>query len=343
MSVRRSPPETAASSLEHLTKCSKATTEYLAETRSQPDLSKLNEELSEAQITYRKRKQPFVTECACSDEVKLMRNDLSRITSLLENYTSQNTQIINRMNETIISVKNEMTELKVSHEQIKSLVTSNAADISAQIQDIKSTTAIIASDHGNMKSQISQIEIKVTNSEDKIKMLETDYRKLKLSTQTTQTSQLSANEQIIREVQDRKKRENNIIIVGIPEQTSIDTQERILRDESDVLNITSKVSATIPKPNKIFRIGKYKAGSTRRIKVCYDAPESPMLLLRNKEKIPENIKIYSDQTPAQHKYFLAIKEELRQRAESGESDLTIKYINGVPTIIKQASKNFNDQ
>lgn len=330
----------AVASLEHLTKCSKANTECKAGTGSQPDLSKLNDELNEAKITYRKRKQP---ECACSDELKLMRNDLSRITSLLENSAIQNAQMMNKMNESIIAVKSEMADLRTLHEQTTSLITSNVAEISAQIQDVKSTTAKIVSDHDNIKSQISHIEIKVSNSEDKIKMLETDYKELKLNPQSTETNQLCVNEKIICEVQDRKKRENNIIIVGIPELSSTNTQERILKDESDVLNITTKVNENIPKPKKIYRIGKYDAGKMRKIKACYDTPEPAMLLLRNKEKLPDSIKIYSDQTPAQQKYFMAIKDELTRRTESGELDLTIKYINGVPSIIKQASKNFKQQ
>lgn len=79
MNVTRSPPKTPAASLEHLTKYSKDTTEYIAGTGSQPDLSKLSEELNEAQITYRKRKQPSAPDCECSGEIKLMRNDFSRI------------------------------------------------------------------------------------------------------------------------------------------------------------------------------------------------------------------------------------------------------------------------
>lgn len=246
--------------------------------------------------------------------------------------------MMEKMNESIIAVKSEMADLKISHELTRSSIASDVAIVSAQIQDIKSTMTKITSEHGQMKSQISEIETKVSNSEDKIKMLETDYNEWKLSPQSTKTNELCVNEQIIRELQDRKKRQNNIIIVGIPEQSSTITQERIHQDEADFLNITSKLSENIPNPNKVYRIGKYNAGKTRRIKVCYDKPEPVMQLLRNKEKLPDGIKIFSDQTPAQQKYFLAIRDELTRRIESGERDLTIKYINGVPTIIKQESK-----
>lgn len=54
--------------------------------QSQPDLSKISGGLIDSQITKRKRKQPASSDCDCSGEIKLVRNDLTHITSLLENY-----------------------------------------------------------------------------------------------------------------------------------------------------------------------------------------------------------------------------------------------------------------
>lgn len=341
MNVRRSPPGTPGT-LNPLTKCSKVTSEYITGAGSQPDLSKLSEELNEAQITYRKRKQPFEHECVCSDEIKLMRNDLSHVSLLLEKYIDSNAQLMIQMNASIVEVKSELADLKVSHEQTKSLITTNAADISSKIQDIQSTTTKLASEHSNIRSQITQVETKISNSQDKIQRLETDFKQLKLGPLPA-TSQPCVNEQIFSEIQDRNKRRNNVIIAGILEQTTTNGQERISKDESDVLRITACISENIPKPNKIYRIGKYNAGKNRRIKACYDNPEPAMLLLRNKGKLPENIKIYSDLTPAQQKYFQTIKEELTSRTKNGESDLTIKYVNGAPSIVKQTPKNSNNQ
>lgn len=34
-----------------------------------------------------------------------------------------------------------------------------------------------------------------------------------------------------------------------------------------------------------------------------------------------------------------LRDELKQRTDDGEGDLTIKYIKGTPRIIKQESKN----
>jgi hypothetical protein len=40
-----------------------------------------------------------------------------------------------------------------------------------------------------------------------------------------------------------------------------------------------------------------------------------------------------DRTPRQTQYLKSLREELNQRINSGETNLTIKYINRVPQII----------
>lgn len=154
-------------------------------------------------------------------------------------------------------------------------------------------------------------------------------------------SQLSSNEQIIKEIIDRSNRKKNIVLAGLLVQTSTSAEERISGDGKDILNITSQVCQNPPKPIKIFKIGKYVPGKHRRVKICFDTSNSVKYFLRNKDKLPENVKIFSDQTPAQQQYLKCLKEKLARRQNDGENELTIKYINGTPTTIKTPSKNPN--
>lgn len=245
------------------------------------------------------------------------------------------------MRTSIMEVKTEITELKSSHEQTRVLISTNVMELCSRIEDIKTLTSEITNEQRQIKGQLSQLEDKIIHGEDKLKCLESDLNNIKASPLLLEHNQLSLNEQIIRECQERKKREKNVIFVGITEHVSLSTQERIQSDERAVLSITSEINRDIPKPIMIFRIGKYNPNKTRSIKVCYDNSETALLLLRNRGKLSENIKIFSDQTLAQRKYYLNTKEELRRRMNNGETDLTIKYINGIPNIIKLDPKNFN--
>jgi hypothetical protein len=111
------------------------------------------------------------------------------------------------------------------------------------------------------------------------------------------------------------------------------------KDECDILCTFTSLNINIPKPSKILRIGKYSTNKARSIKICFDAPDPAKTLLRNKNKLPENIRIYSDQTPAQISFLNSIRDELKRRESNGETDLTIKYFYGMPTIVKSDSKN----
>lgn len=193
------------------------------------------------------------------------------------------------MNNSITEIKSEITDLRTSNEQTRNSITSNVSEISVQIQEIKVETEKISSEQGITKKQISFLETKISTGENKLNLLATDLNNFKISnTASAKTSQLFLNEQLISEMQERKKRENNIIIVGICEQTSAKAQERMLKDENDVVNIISAACQGIAKPIKVYRIGKYNPGKNRRIKICFDKPEPALTLLRNKIKFPDN-------------------------------------------------------
>lgn len=302
---------------------------------SQPDLSKLHVDIHSSQITLRsKRKQPADQECECSEDIKLIRNELTRITSLLETYVATNSQMMVQMNECIGTIKTEIHAMKVSHDEIKKSFDINITKISSEIQNIKSSTSIISLEHNNVKSQLNQLETKLNIDNKKIELLESNIKELKISsTLSAQNNDiLYTNEKLIHELQERKNRESNIIIMGIAENDNF-------QDETEVLKTLEQIVTNVPKPKNIFRIGKYNPGKTRKIKVCFEKPETALSILKNRKQIPNNLKIFSDQTPAQHKYYALIKSELNKRIASGETDITIKYLNGTPTIVKAPTKN----
>lgn len=272
-----------------------------------------------------------------------MRSELSRMTSLLENYTISNERMMNKMQDNVTEVKNQIAEMKLTNEQTISLLRENITEIKTDIIDIKSSSLDMALEQNSIKTQVAQLEKKICTSENKIKSLELNLDKTKATYPSVSSEQLEAkpdfSEQLIREVQDRTEREKNVIVVGLPEQNALSAAERLSKDKADIINITRSIIQDIPNPTKVIRIGKYNATKCRRVKVIYDIPGPAKQLLRSRDKLPQNIQIYSDQTPTQQKYLQSLKEELARRLDKGETDLTIKYIGGTPKIIKTNSKN----
>ena len=141
---------------------------------------------------------------------------------------------------------------------------------------------------------------------------------------------------ISNELYERKIRENNIIIYGVPESASNNRFEvyaedlQITRDKLN--NIKPDLAIT-----KIIRLGKKFDNKPRPIKVILDSPIEVNFIFKNRNKLPNN-RIKLDYTPLQQKHMTKIYKELEDRKNNGEIDLTLKFVHNIPKIVKLESK-----
>lgn len=160
----------------------------------------------------------------------------------------------------------------------------------------------------------------------------------KLSEQKASNNELN-NYEIVQEIQERQNRASNIIIYNINESGTKNKQEQVREDTDTITNILDNISKDVT-VKKTFRLGKFSVDKNRPIKVILSNPEQAMIILKNKNKLAiPGIYIYNDQTKMQRNYYLSIKEKLKERTERGETDIRIKYVNNIPTIIKDDKNN----
>ena len=69
------------------------------------------------------------------------------------------------------------------------------------------------------------------------------------------------------------------------------------------------------------------------MKIILDTPADAKLIFKNRNKLP-NHRIKLDYTPMQQKHLHNMYSELQDRKNNGESDIALKFIKNVPTIIK---------
>lgn len=281
-------------------------------TGSHPDLSSLSK--LDEHITQRKRKQPE-TDCDCKRE--------------------------------LINLGKEMRDMfeknSKSQEAYFSTVREDMAHIKNKIDNIQDTTERLATEQSKMLTEITQLQHKCTVTDEKIKILEQKMSTLNQSVNTNASQ--SSPEELIGEIADRSERQKNIVITGLTEAEGNNFEERQARERNEVENILKSVlkNDVTPRPWKIIRIGKFKPGTNRPLKVCFDSSLVAKEILRNRANYEnEQIKLYSDQTPAQQTYMKNLRQELTNRIENGEPDLTIKYIRGTPRIVT-LPKNYSSQ
>lgn len=287
---------------------------------SQPDLTQLQQiELEAAQLAIRnKRKTP-------DDDLMRRFDEFQReMKAMYEKQNEKLTTMTENQNEKLTSIANDVTLIR------------------QEITQIKSTTDELALEQNKLRKEVENITNSFLNTEKKIKAIEEEVSTLKKSTEQIQQISTNNYENIIGEVQNRTQRERNIIISGIEEIKSDKREDRQQHDKNEVKKILEPFLENYVEPIKILRLGKYSDKKSRPIKACYETSETAKKVLRNStaiNKATKKIKIYSDETPQQKENMKKLRDELKQRTDDGEGDLTIKYIKGTPRIIKQESKN----
>lgn len=285
---------------------------------SQPDLSKVDD----AQITFRKRKERDF-ESEDNKEMSEFRKDLMR--TMVEMGKTQKDTLC-QIRETVDEIKNEIKTMKVTIENV------------LQEQNV-------------IKTEIAELKINSTKNNEKICGIESEINILKNSSCSSSAvlpPLHDTQEEILSEYHERRVREKNVIIVGIAElEASDDVNEKKAHDKCEVLKTLRAIDMQCPDPVNIMRLGKFMPGKSRYIRVSFVLQSTVLDILRKQPKssdkegvsVTHAVRIFSDKTPSQQKYFKTLKDELSLRKNNGETDLSIKYVKGIPKIIKNIPKN----
>lgn len=150
-------------------------------------------------------------------------------------------------------------------------------------------------------------------------------------------------EEIIVEATERVRRSQNIILSGVPETPEASNgPPNDARIVGEILSIVNRNSAFDHNPLHIQRLGK-PSDKPRLIKVVLSNSHVAKNILKSKNALAgtrfKNVRIQDDKTPKQIEFLNTVRTELKERLDAGETDLTIKYKNGIPTIIEAGIKN----
>ena len=111
-------------------------------------------------------------------------------------------------------------------------------------------------------------------------------------------------------------------------------------DLARVKNITSSLELSLDIVS-VRRLGKVvDVNKPQPIKVSFlSDQQAKSFLKQSRELSSQGIPLKNDMTVSQRDKLLSVKEKLSKPIESGDINLTIKFVKGVPTIVKKQSKN----
>lgn len=144
----------------------------------------------------------------------------------------------------------------------------------------------------------------------------------------------------VQEMSDREYRKKNLIVFGAVEEKSENDDVKSEVDQNIIREIIETSGMKIDnKDVKISRIGRPAPGKIRPLKIRFNSAENVrQVISKAKEmKKKQNMSTLAfsyDRTPKQVQEYKIIKNELTNRMSEGEEGLKIKYIKGVPRIVK---------
>lgn len=166
-----------------------------------------------------------------------------------------------------------------------------------------------------------------------------------LSGRTASTLTLLDHEKVIQEITERQKRSCNIIIYGCKENVADTKDEQIRKDTGFVGELLASMGVQGAELVPI-RLGKFETrdAKIRPIKIKLASESTVTKILRNSRNLKSSdrwrqIYVFHDRTPMQLEIHRNARDELKRRLDGGESELSIKYKGGIPTIIPKKPEN----
>ncbi|CAI6352048.1 unnamed protein product [Macrosiphum euphorbiae] len=171
-------------------------------------------------------------------------------------------------------------------------------------------------------------------------------RVAQLESKPAVTSDSEVSSKLLREISERNSSEYNVIIYGLPESDSPSINQRISDDCPELSSALSPIQIDLPIDFKLVRLGNNKAKKPRPIKIICKSKENAAQLIsefrqavRSGSSIRDGLRIIRDKTSLERELLRTAHIELENRNKSGESNLVISYVKGVPTVTKSHSKN----
>lgn len=140
-----------------------------------------------------------------------------------------------------------------------------------------------------------------------------------------------SHEQMYSELEDRRRRVNNIIVSNIPESASNSRDGRAADDQKAVTDIISSSGLSDVSIIKCFRLGKPTSNKVRPLCVTLPTEDTAKRVLYN-YKSCGTIFINRDLTRMQQDIAYRTRKNFKERIANGEKGIQLKYRNGIPSI-----------
>ena len=124
----------------------------------------------------------------------------------------------------------------------------------------------------NYESQLANFDAKFEQFEQRTEQMIEKKITQKLNHETLKLKNEISEEvnDLMKEQQEREKRESNLLIFNLPESTATEKEAYVTEELEKFKEICHEIETTCDGVSKLFRIGKKNEGKIRPLKVCFN-------------------------------------------------------------------------
>jgi len=223
-----------------------------------------------------------------------------------------------------------------STSDIMKAINSLSTSQSSQFSELKSSISTLTSQVADLVTENASFRAEIGVLRSRIDVLE------------SRPVSIDSSSVIFRESTERSKIEFNAIAYGVPESAANTAALRVNDDLRTLSNLLEQITIPVPTNLKLIRLGNSNAKKPRPLKViCQSKADASHLILNFNSQMRNGLlqelgfRIVRDKTTLERELLRKAHSDLQRKIESGSSDLTISYVNGVPSVIKAGPKNMN--
>lgn len=180
----------------------------------------------------------------------------------------------------------------------------------------------------NLSRTVSQIGVVTGKMEGELKVLRS------IPVGRTDSSGQDSVMEAVSELEERRDKSKNVLLLNIPECKASTQSQKLKEDRECVIAALKKFETIKTEKIVVSRIGRETADRMRPVKVVFSETTEARAVLRNNRLLGDGVRARADMTLKQREQLKAMWKEVEDRKVEGAEDLTVKFFDSVPRIVK---------
>ncbi|XP_011858258.1 PREDICTED: uncharacterized protein LOC105555828 [Vollenhovia emeryi] len=152
--------------------------------------------------------------------------------------------------------------------------------------------------------------------------------------QITSSAPAANSEEVISEIAERERRSSNLIFYNLEESNLSSPTACASSDSEMAREIIGKIQPLDAPRIKTRRLGGFQQGRNRPLLVSFPSKADVLGILKMKNSYVGPVIIKQDMTLRQRDHLRELRKQLDSLRDSGTTDMTIKFFNGIPKIVR---------